>query len=70
MQDMTKGFSSSSMPLIPALEMRCRRLNISLDSFKVSNCACCRSRYTASLTSSIENYPIENGRRYGVQWLI
>ena len=23
-----------------------------------------RSKYTASLTSSIENYPIENGRRY------
>lgn len=64
--DVTNTCLSPSMHPTPVWEMKCKCLyamRVGSAPGKLINLIN-RSRYTASLTSSIERYPIENGRRY------
>lgn len=58
--------NSSTMGQTRVLETTCRCQTKPLSIIRDSraNSASHRSKYTASLTSSIERYPVENGRRY------
>lgn len=63
--DITDACPSSWTSPTPLLGMMCVcPESIGVFSAQEANIPFNRSRYTASLTSSIERYPIENGRRY------